>query len=539
MKKLFYNGKILKFEDKGYKFYDAISIDGDCIVDLYNEIKLGDFDDCECIDLKGKLMLPGFNDSHMHLVNTGLQSYKVDFSNCNSIADMRKQLIEHINENEKSLYGDWILGYGWNEKRFEEGRLPNADDIDDILGEIPFFSPRICGHIALFNSAAALKLGLDENVNDPKGGQFDRKSDGKLSGIARENALFEVFNKIDLPNDKKELKKIIVNMIEELNAKGLTSVQTDDFSHVRNPEVIIEAYQELECEGLLKCRIDEQRLFLNTMDFKIHVGKYNNFKDGEYFKLGPLKLLLDGSLGAKTAALSDNYENSETNGILAFTDSDVERFLEIALENEIEFATHAIGDKAMMQVLNAMKKIQDANDRSFKRSKIVHCQIGSEMVFDRMVKQKVRASIQPIFVSSDYSMVESCVGVNRAKYSYAWKSMSDRGIGLSGSSDAPIESFDPLLGIYAAVTRKDLEGNPKDGWHLEEKLSLGEAVRIYTLGSAEDTGESKTKGNLKSGYKADMVILSENIFDIDCDEIKNVFVEKTYLGGVKVYDKYE
>lgn len=537
MKKLLYNGVVLSF-DKGdcIRFF-AVSLNDNKIENLYMNVDLEKFQEYECIDLDGKLVIPGFNDSHMHLINYGLQSYKVDFSKCKSIDEMKMEITSFLsNEDVDLIYGDWIVGYGWNENNFKNSRLPKKEDFDDITKDIPFFAPRICGHIALANTKAFNICNIDRTISDPYGGKYDRDENGEKTGILRENALFEVFNKIPLPKEKQLIKTIIIKTIEELNEFGITSVQTDDFSHVGSPRIVLECFDELRKEKRLNCRINEQQLFLKSEDLRQYLKDDFLFED-EYLKKGPLKLLTDGSLGAKTAALIDNYANTNQNGILAFSDDELDEFLTLALENNMDFAAHTIGDRAMIQVLDSKIRVEQSLEKKFERSKLVHCQIGNIDIFNKMNKENVSGCIQPLFLSTDYKVVDKNIDINTAKTSYAWKTMMDMGIHLSGSSDAPIDSFNPMLGIFAAVNRTDLENNPQNGWNIKEKLSVEEAIKLYTLNSAYDTGEEKIKGNIKVGYLADLIILSKNIFEMKLTEIDKIQIDGTIFDGKYVYKK--
>lgn len=540
MKKIFYNGKIISYTKDSYRYYYAMVVSENRIENLIlkNDFELVDYNSYECIDLKARTVVPGFNDSHMHLINYGFQKYKLDFSKCDSIEAMRKIIIEFLScKGHESLYGEWIVGYGWNELKFKEKRLPTRKDFDDILPNIPFFAARICGHIALGNTFAFNEANINLNSENPEGGSFDRGSDSKINGIARENALFELFNAIPLPNNKTVIKSVIRNTILELNKKGITSVQTDDFSHVLDPIVVLECFDELRKDKLLNCRICEQQLFLTPLEFQTYIKSCSRIyvEDDEYFKRGPLKILADGSFGAKTAALFENYNKEEHNGILAFSDSKMDEFLEIALKNNMTFAVHAIGDRAMDQVLRSKRNVEKKYGYKFKRPKLVHCQIGSKQIFELMAAEGVGACIQPVFLMSDYTMIESRISHVKSKYSYAWKSMLREGVHISGSSDAPIESFDPFIGIYSAVTRMDLDCKPSNGWNSLEKLNVNEALKLFTLNSAFDTFEENIKGDLKVGKLADFVVLSENILEVNPIKICEVEVVSTIFDGNYVY----
>lgn len=540
-KLFFFNGKILTMED------DCKEVE--CVVTENNKIIFcGSFkegkelisSDTKCIDLKGRTLLPGFNDSHMHLISYGLSKYKADLSNADSISNMQKTLKEFVNNEKVKVFKEWVLGQGWNQENFNEGRLPNKDDIDKVIKDRPVFLSRVCYHICVVNSMALKLAGITKETKDPEGGKIDRDPiTGEPTGILRENAVYLVYNLIPFTEDVEEIKEIIQLAINDANKVGITSIQTDDFSHLKSYKKILNAYQKLKSEEKLNARINLQML-LNTKDKLIDFLKLNKKTgDGdEMVRFGPLKLLADGSLGSRTAALEEPYsDDSTTKGVLIYTTKEIEEILTLAHINDFQLAVHTIGDRAMRQVLEVYSKLSEMYYRKNARFRLIHCQIASKDIIRQFKELNVIADIQPVFIKTDMQITEKRVGKERLKYSYAWKTMYDEGVFLSGGSDAPVESFNPLYGIYCVVTRKDLNGNPADGWCPEEKLDLYTALKLFTINPAYCTFEENIKGSIKVGKLADLVVLSEDITKIPLDKIKDVKVDMTVLNGKVIFNR--
>lgn len=492
----------------------------------------------EIIDLEGKTVLPGFNDSHMHLLSYGFSLTQVNLIGSTTIEELNVRVARFIMD-KGITNGKWVRGAGWNQDFFQdETRFPNRYDLDDISVEHPIVVSRACGHVAVVNSKGLEILNINKDTSQVEGGHFDLDENGEPLGIFRENAIGLVYGSLPSPT-VEEIKSMMINGIMDLNSCGITSIGTDDFEALpdRNYENVMKAFLELKEENKLDIRINEQCLLPNIMKLQGFIDKgYGTGWGDNVFKIGPLKLLIDGSLGARTAALIEPYsDDSSTTGIITATQEELDAIVELAHNNEMQIAIHGIGDKSMYMSFESIEKALVKNPKKDHRHGIVHCQITDDYLLNKFAELKAIAYIQPIFLDYDWHIVKDRVGESREKTSYNWKTMVDKDIKIACGSDAPVETFDVLKGIYEAVTRKDLQGNPKEGWLPEQKLTVKEAVYGYTMGGAYASFEEDIKGSLEKGKLGDMVILSEDIFNIEEDKIKDAKVEATILGGKLIF----
>ncbi len=524
---LFYNGKIFT-GDKNNEFFEAMLISGDKIEKLgtNEEIRALKQEHMKCIDLKGKVLIPGFNDSHMHLYGFGQTLQIVDLVNVQSVEEVISRGKKYISDNNiKSNV--WIRGRGWNQDYFTDKKFPTREDLDKISINHPIIFTRACGHLAVVNSKALENCKV-ENV---AGGEFDLDK-----GIFKEHAISLITDNIPKPS-VAEIKNTLTEAMKYANSKGITSVQTDDLSHGGDYKLMLKAYEELNHENKLTCRVYEQCL----LDLKQLKAFYDlGYKTGvgdKYFKIGPLKILVDGSLGARTAALNKPYhDDNSTNGVMCYTNEELDHIISYADKIGMQIAIHCIGDRAMQIVLDSYKRVLKA-DGNLKRHGIIHCQIMDADLLSQFKNLDIIAYIQPIFLHYDLHIVESRVGKKLAKTSYAFKSMIDEGIHTSLGTDCPVEDCDVMANIYCAVNRVDLKGEPAGGYNPKEKLSVYEALYHYTQGSAYASFEERIKGTITEGKLADFVVIDKDIMNMDPLDIKNITILATYVGGKLVYKK--
>ena len=529
MDKLFYNGKIFTM-DKERPQVNAIGTKGEKICFAGNIESADEIEAKEKFDLGGRCVLPGFNDSHMHLAIYSFANNNARTFDCRSVQDCLDTIAAYRKERPEAT---WIYGRGWNEQNFDgEKRYPTKEELDAVCSDVPVMIVRACGHAAVCNSKAMEKI-----VKLPQAAQMPDRVHPE-SGVVAEAGVKLFYSVIDEPSSAY-VKDLLTKGMEDLLKKGITTCQSDDLLSVPGCgwEKVLGAYFELAREKSMKVRIYEQCLFLNQEEFEKFLAKgYRTGNGDDYFKIGPLKLLLDGSLGARTAALNVPYVGTDDNyGILVFSQEEMDKLVETAHASGMQIAVHCIGDRAMDVMLSAVEKAQKKYPRKDCRHGIVHAQLTHFSTLDRMKADDVIAYIQPVFVGTDMDIVEARVGKSWMQETYAWKTMIDKGILTAGGSDAPVESFDVMENIYFAVTRKRKDGTPEGGWLPEQKLSVYEAVEAFTTKAAKACFQEDSIGKLAPGMNADAVVLAKNLFDVPQDEIKDIKVLATIVGGKIAY----
>ncbi|ABR49211.1 Amidohydrolase 3 [Alkaliphilus metalliredigens QYMF] len=542
-KQIFMNGKVMTMNQE-QKECEAFIVEGEHIIKTGSNEEILAFqkDKIKIVDLRGKRVIPGLNDSHMHLLGYALSNKKVDLTHCRSLEEIAQAINRYIENEDDQYFGEWIIGHGWNHENFQVPQLPTAVFLDEISQERPILLSRACYHIGVMNHKALEMVGFSQETENPEGGHIDRLPNSeKPMGIVRESALYHAHDFIPGPEDVMQIQDLILDACQDAVKVGLTSIQSDDFGAVKSPNTVLEAYGNLEKSGALKVRMNLQMLLptLDKLQRFIKTTGIHSQMGSERLKYGPIKILADGSLGSRTAALERPYsDDEETQGVLVYGDAQLEEILRYGKSQGMQLAIHGIGDRTMNQILGIVEGIFQKDEINH-RSRIIHCQITDHAIIDKMAKLHVIADIQPGFMPTDMKIVERRVGRDRVKESYNWKTMLEGGVPVAGSSDSPVEPFNPFLGIYSAVTRRNFDGEPKAGWYPEQRLTVEEAIGIYTLGSSYATFEENSKGKIQEGYLADFIVLDRDIQTIPPQEIKGVTVEATYIGGECVYSHEE
>lgn len=540
MKSIYHNGKVFTVTH-GLKEAFVVEDKKFIYVGSNEEALLYKDDNSEVIDLDGKFVTAGFNDSHMHVLGYGYSLKMVKLAErTNSLKDLKDALREFI-ESRELRENEWISGRGWNHDYFTDvNRFPTRYDLDEVSTEYPICIIRTCGHTCVANSKALELAGINKDTPQVEGGAFDIDENGEPLGIFRENALGLIYDQIPSP-DKEGLKSMIYEACKSLNSYGVTSAQTDDFIVFPqvNYQMVIDAYEELEKEGKLTVKIYEQAQLVDKEELDEFIKKgYKTGVGSDYFKIGPLKLLGDGSLGARTAYLSQPYSDDETTcGIAIYTQEQFDDMIEHAHKNGMQVAIHAIGDKIMDMIVEAIEKALKKYPRENHRHGIVHCQITTEGLINKFKELGLHAYIQSIFLDYDINIVEQRIGKDRAKSTYNFKTFVNNNTSASNGSDCPVELPNVLNGIQCAVTRKTLDG--KGPFLPEEALSIEEAIKTYTTMGAYASFEENTKGSIECGKVADFVVLDKNILEVDEKNIKDINIVSTYVDGKCVYNLYK
>jgi len=410
------------------------------------------------LDIKGKFLMPGMTDTHNHLLATGRSLETLNLSGSSSIQEMIDKSRRFLSESPIGE-GQWFFARGWDQNHLAEKRFPNRYDLDKITGNIPLFFERSCGHIASLNSKALDILRIRKGFKI-SGGVVNSDENGEPTGVVSEAAVNWV--RMNIPESSDEtLMRWYKRATDEMVKLGITSVQTDDLGIVGSTDRIFRLYEQMEIEDKMPLRIAEQWHLRDETELTTFIECGYHQRNGiSYFASGPLKIHVDGTLGAKTAALREEYSDEPGNrGIYARSQGELDRLTAIAQEAGMQVAYYAIGDGAIDRCLNAVESTKRLSDKKRLIShRIVHCQVGANDIYKRMSELGVMADIQPAFVTSDWPIVMSRLGAERARWSYAWKTLIQYGITVGAGSDSPTEPLDPMLGIRAAILRKDLSG---------------------------------------------------------------------------------
>ena len=530
MDRILYNAKIRTLDDQN-TIAEAVGIsDGKITFIGTNEDAL-EFQCEEKTDLQGKLLLPGFVDTHLHMLNYAFVENSVKLFDCTSVEEMLDRVKQTL-EDRKDNPPAWLYCRGWNEEHFREVRYPHKDELDALSSTIPIIMVRVCGHVGVCNSCGLERLKrikeypeIEHNVN-------------MQTGLIKENAVQFYYSTLDEPS-REDVKNYMRYSIRKLNEGGFTGIQSDDLASLpgKNWRNVIEAYKELDENDELTLRVYEQCLFERVEDAKAFIDEgFRTGQKGKFFTIGPMKLLQDGSLGARTAAMNEPYEGEcDNKGIALFTQEELNELLEYFDQHQMQAAIHCIGDRAMDMVIKAIEGSAYRNKNTKNRHGIVHAQITNPDILQAMQKNNILAYVQPVFVDLDMGIVEQQVGKYRMNKVYAWKTMLDMGIPVMGGSDAPVVSFDVMENIYFAVTRRNIGGQPEEGWIPEEKMSVDEAVKLFTKNAAFASYTEHENGTIELGKNADFVVLEKDIYEIDSEQIKTTKVDMTIVGGRTVY----
>lgn len=506
MKTLFSNARFVTMTSEGHEVEAVLVKDGKIIdTGSYNELKeLAD----EQVSLEGKVVYPGFIDSHMHLIGHGQKIRSVDLSGFTSI----REILEVIRQAEP--VSGWIVLEGWNDNQLMEGRAITRQDIDTVCTEYPVVLKRICRHVVAVNSKALELAGIGEEKEDVAGGVIGRTDHGELNGLFYDEAQALIVEHIpELSQD--DLVDIIHTSMQDLHRMGLTGAHSEDMAYYGSYTNPLGAYRRA---------IDA--------NFRVHLLRHHHVFEqmvhetgDDFISLGNMKIFMDGSLGGHTAWLAEPYADEPTlSGVAVHTKEQLIELTKIARAHETGIAVHVIGDQATKVVLDV---IQMYPPREGVIDRLIHVNVLSKELIDQMKTLPLMADIQPMFVPSDFPWVAERLGSDRLTYSYAWKTLLEEGIILAGGSDAPIENADPLLGMNAAMNNPHVP---------DQELTAFETISLYTTGAAAIAKEEHLYGKIAPGFCADFTVVSE---EITKDSIAYCQIESTIVNGSVVYQKQE
>ena len=480
------------------------------------------------IDVKGKRMLPGFIDNHTHFLNGGFQLQNVDLR----YAKNEVEFARLIRERAEKYAGRWITGGDWDHDNWPGGNLPTKELIDKYTVNTPVFVNRYDGHMALANSNVLRIAGITRDTPNPPGGTIVRDpKTGEPTGVLKDEAMSLVYKHIPDPTEQEMLEAARLGLAEARKF-GVTSIQ--DVSSAADLRI----YQTLKEKGELTARF-HCRLPLAQWEHLAATGIKIPFGD-EWIRIGSMKAFADGSLGSSTALFFEPYASDPSTRGLAMDvviDGRLEKWATAADKAGLQLSIHAIGDSGNSLMLDLFEKIVRANPAWDRRFRIEHAQHIHPKDFRRYAKLGVIASVQPYHAIDDGRWAEKRIGHERCETTYPFRSFLDAGVKLSFGSDWTVAPLNPLLGIYAAVTRRTTDGANPNGWFPKQKISVAEAIEAYTINNAYASFEEKDKGSITVGKLADLVVLSDDILSIDPVKIEHVQVEITVVGGKVVYEK--
>ena len=492
------------------------------------------------VDCRGRFVCAGFNDSHMHLLGYGGMLGAAQLApHTGSLAGLLEYVRSFLAEN-PPREGEWLRGRGWNQDLFSDARrMPDRHDLDAVSTQTPILLTRACGHCCVVNSRALALAGIGPGTAAPEGGAIGFEN-GEPDGRLYDNAMELVYRTLPAP-DKAAVKAMLRRAAAAANRYGVTSVQTDDYQTFPGVtwETVNAAYRELKEAGELSVRVCEQANFADLGELSRFISAGNTTGAGdERFRIGPVKLLGDGSLGSRTAYLSRPYaDDPDTRGLLLFSVERLNAMVEHAHAHGMQLAVHAIGDACLDAVLDAFERALAAHPRADHRHGVVHCQITRPEQLERIRALGLHVYAQTIFLDYDNRIVEKRVGPELAATSYSWKALMDGGVSVSNGSDCPVELPDVMAGVQCAVTRASLDGT---GPYLpEQAFSVLEALDSYTCRGAEASFEEALKGRVAPGQLADFVMLSEDPFDAPPARLRGIAVEGCWLGGERVFGDSE
>jgi predicted amidohydrolase YtcJ len=486
------------------------------------------------LDLKGRRVVPGFYDSHVHLLASGMRLSQVALKDARDEAEFGKRLREF----DRKLPRDrWMLGGEWDHDRTFGGKLPTAALLDKYVPDRPVFLRRYDGHMAVANTMALRKAGITAKKRDPAGGIIYRKPGSREpSGLLRDNAMGLVEEHVPAPT-RAEIVEAVRAALAEARQVGVTSVQDMDGSDADTRRRLFHLYQQMARTGTLTLRID-LRWPISEWEALAALGVEANFGN-EWVRIGGVKAFVDGSLGSSTAKMYAPYLNEPgSTGIYVTPLGRLRRQIEGADKARLSVAVHAIGDKANAELLDIFAAVIKKNGPRDRRFRVEHAQHLRPADYARFKALGVIPSMQPFHIIDDGRWAEGRIGAKRCASSYANRSLLNAGARVAFGSDWSVAPLDPLLGIDAAVHRRTLDGKHPKGWFPAQKISVAEAIEAYTLTSAYAAFQEKERGSLEVGKLADLVVLSRDILaEEERERIAQTKVDITVVGGKVVYER--
>lgn len=509
--------------DDGLLNFSCLSVTGGRVEAVASGEACESIEAAQVVDGQGRGLLPGLIDAHGHVLWLGLAANRVDLVGTRSLEEALERVRQFAEEHPDH---PWILGRGWNQELWPDKHFPTAADLDSVVPDRPVWLGRIDGHAGWANSRALAVAGVSAKTPDPHGGMIIRAADGEPSGVMVDAA--ESLVQVHVPElTMQQRREALLSASDELVSLGVTSVHDAGV----DPDTL-EAYKALTGSGDLSVRI---YAMLSGESYADGEPPYPFMVGDHQLLVQSIKLYTDGAMGSRGAAFLAPYKDDpENSGLLFMQPEQIDALVDKWSGASYQVNIHAIGDRANRVVLDAFEKLDPA-DRRRLRHRIEHAQVVTPADLKRFAPLGVVPSMQPVHVSSDWRMLEARLEDERLVGGYAWRTLLEAGNRIAAGSDFPVESANPMLGLYAAVTRLDMTGEPDGGWHPDEKMSREQALRAFTLDAAWAAHQERQLGSLEKGKLADFILVDGDLFSIPAEKIKDARVLGTWVAGKQVY----
>ncbi|PGZ90513.1 amidohydrolase [Bacillus sp. AFS029533] len=524
MKKLWHNGLFYTMESEG-ETVDSIITEDEKILKTGTFESLLSFlegEQFEKINCNGKIGFPGFIDSHLHLIGHGEAMNRVDLSKCQSYEEMldrMKKVVKDAHPNE------WIVGEGWNENEWESKAVFQVDDLNSLSSTNPLVLKRTCRHVYFVNSLAISHAAINEQMQID-GGQIGYFEDGRLNGLLYDEAVNLIIKAMPAPDDQY-LSKAIISAIKDCYQYGIVGAVTEDLSYYGNANLVIDLYERLLNEVPFHTHVLIHHTTLDEVKGRLHKGNKN-------VSFGGVKAFIDGSFGGRTALLEKPYDDNQSiTGLQVTSLEKLEVITKKARENGLPIAFHMIGDLAVKQAIDVVKKYPNQTQLP---DRFIHCALLSPKLIEEMKELNIVVDVQTSFIYADYPWLVERIGQRRNEFAYLIKTLINESIAIANGSDTPIDTINPWQGIYTAVTRKAKDGR---AYNIEEAISLYEAIKLYTIDSAASFRQEDKRGLIKEGYSADFILFDENPFELEKDDLLYVKCSETICRGNIVYKSHD
>jgi len=480
----------------------------------------------QTVDMQGKTVLPGLTDAHGHIQSLGTSLLQVVLRDTDSVSAAVKKVHAYAGEQPEM---EWITGRGWNQEQWQQKVFPSAAHLDEVVNDRPVWLMRVDAHAGWANSEALRRAGIDKDTVAPEGGEIVRDEQGNPTGVLVDNAMQLVEDIIPEPSLQQQ-RAAYELAFEHLIKLGITSVHD---AGINADEISV--YKGLHNQGRMPLRVygmiaaTEPKLAQLLAE-----GPYESAD--QKLTIRSVKIYADGALGSRGAALLEDYSDDHGNhGLMVTSEEKIRDLYELIIPHGFQINTHAIGDRANRVVLDNLAEVYNELGGRNLRNRIEHAQIVHPDDLKRFNQLNLVASMQPTHATSDKNMAEDRLGAARMEGAYAWQTLLDQGTVIAAGSDFPVELANPFYGLHAAVTRQDRHDMPAGGWYAEEKMSLQQALRSFTIDAAYSAWQEKSLGSLEPGKWADFIVVEQDPFAVDASDIWRTQVEQTYVAGERVY----